>query len=534
MTNTIRQWSIFELPLTSSHNYDNPFQDVWLNTTFVSDQGEVRRIDGFWDGGDQWKVRFAPPTAGQWRYTTECSDAFNQGLHGVTGSFVCASGTGGTRFEQHGSVQVDAGKRHFIHTDGTPFFYLADTAWNGPLLSTDDEWKHYLAARVGQGFTAVQWVATQWIAAPDGDIEGRLPFEGHDRVTVNPAVFQRLDTKVEQIAQAGLLNVIVLLWGADWGEYEVMKINPGLTLPEEQAARLARYMVARWGAYPVIWLLGGDSEYRGARAERWRRIGREVFGGRDHHAPVALHPNGMAWHADEFRDEAWLSFLGYQGCHFGDDSAFRWAVYGPPATQWHLEPRRPIINLEPPYENHVNISNPSRRLSADEVRRALYWSLLVSPTAGVSYGGHGVWGWDDGTRPPTAHAGSGIPLPWREALHMPAAEQLRHLIGLFSGLDWWRLMPDAMLLKAQPGDQDVHRFVAAARTASGDLAIIYTPKDRRIALNLSRLAGDVKGEWFNPRTGERTSAAPHNDEYETPGDGDWLLILRGARESTGN
>jgi hypothetical protein len=530
MTNTIRQWSTFELALTSSYSYANPFQEILLTATFVSDQGVVRRVDGFWDGGDQWKVRFSPPSPGQWRYSTESNDPRNHGLHGVTGSFVCTSGGGGTRFEQHGAVQVDPSGRHFVHADGTPFFYLADTAWNGPLCSTDDEWKHYLDMRVEQSFTAVQWVTTQWITAPDGDREGRLPFEGHEQITVNPAVFQRLDGKMEQIAQAGLLNVIVLLWAADWGEYEVMKINPGLTLPEDQAVKLARYMVARWGAHPVMWLLGGDCEYRGARADRWRRLGRQVFGGRDYPAPVGLHPNGMSWHADEFRDEAWLSFLGYQGCHFGDTNALKWAVYGPPATEWQLKPHRPIVNLEPPYENHFDISDPAHRFSADEVRRAIYWSLLVSPTAGVTYGGHGVWGWDDGTRPPTAHPNSGIPLPWREALRMPGAEQLRHLMSLFNSIDWWMLIPDAALLKHQPGDEDVHQFVAAARTVNGELAVVYIPQPQRVALNLSRLATPLQGEWFNPRTSKRTNVSLNNDEFEPPANGDWLLVLKVSPE----
>lgn len=113
---------------------------------------------------------------------------------------------------------------------------------------------------------------------------------------------------------------------------------------------------------------------------------------------------------------------------------------------------------------------------------------------------------------------------------MPAAQQVRYLIGLFSSIEWWRLIPDSLLLKAQPGDLDVRRFVAAARTQRGDLAVIYTPKDRRIALNLSRLSGDVQGQWFNPRTGEQTSAVLRASECETPDEGDWLLILSASPE----
>lgn len=528
MASTVRQWSPFEIALTSTRTYANPLQDVLLTATFVSHAGEVSRVDGFWDGGDQWRVRFAPPSKGIWRYTTECNDLRNHGLHGITGTFECTAADGRTRFEQHGSIRIASNGRYFVHADGTPFFYLADTVWNGPLCATDDEWQHYLEVRAGQGFTAAQWVPTQWISAPHGDREGRLPYEGNERITVNPAVFQRLDRRLEQMSKAGMLNAIVLLWAANWGEYEVMKVNPGLTLPEDQAVVLARYMVARWGAYPVLWLMGGDCEYRGTQADRWRRIGRAVFGGRQHHAPVTLHPNGMSWYADEFRDETWLDFFGYQGCHFGNDSALTWAVYGPPSTEWRLDPPRPIVNLEPPYENHVDISDPHHRFSADEVRRALYWSLLVSPTAGVTYGGHGVWGWDDGTKPPTAHPASGIPLPWREALHMPAAEQVRYLLKAFDSVAWWTLKPDAALVKKQPGDENIQRYIAAASSESGDLAFVYVPQDRRLSLDLSCLADNVQGEWVNPRTGETSSATARGGEFETPAPGDWLLVLRAS------
>ncbi len=522
MTTTVEQWAVFELPLTSDQPYENPLQDVLLVATFVSDAGEVRRVDAFWDGGQSWRVRFAPPTLGRWRYTTECNDPRNLGLHGITGVFTCVESSGGTRFQEHGPVKVADDGRYLAHADGTPFFYLADTCWNGPLLSDDDEWRQYVETRTEQGFTAVQWVVAQWISAPDGDRDGRLPFSGSERISIDPAVFQRLDGKFQAMTDAGLLSVPVLLWAAEWGAFDVMKVNPGLTLPEDQSILLARYIVARWGAYPVLWILPGDSEYRGPRAERWKRIGRGVFAGREH-APVSLHPNGMSWHADEFRDEPWLSLYGYQGCHFGDDNAYVWAIYGPPASEWHLD-ARPIINLEPPYEHHIHIGG-TERFSAADVRRAIYWSLLVSPTAGVTYGGHGVWGWDDGTRPPTAHEASGIPLPWQEALHMEAGEQIRHVEALFEALPWWTLRPDTAMVTEQPSDVDIKRHIAAARSADGDLAVVYVPEDRRVTLDLSALQAGLTAEWFNPRTGEQQPASASGESYETPAEGDWVLLF---------
>src|SRR2546427_2279096 len=37
----------------------------------------------------------------------------------------------------------------------TPIFYLADTAWNGALLSTSSEWDQYTRERARQKFTEV-------------------------------------------------------------------------------------------------------------------------------------------------------------------------------------------------------------------------------------------------------------------------------------------------------------------------------------------------------------------------------------------
>ena len=222
--------------------------------------------------------------------------------------------------------------------------------------------------RVRQKFTAVQWVATQFLAAPHGDRDHALAYTGASAIQVNPAFFQRLDRKLEAMNQAGLLGVPVMLWAAEWGDADIMAVNPGLTLPEDQAIRLARYMRARWEAYSVAWILNGDGLYHGANAERWRRIGQAVFGQRPH-APVSLHPGGRQWNLPEFQEAGWLDLIGYQSSHTDDPRALAWLVGGPPATDWTLPPHRPFINLEPAYEYHLSWAS-QQRLDAIAVRRA--------------------------------------------------------------------------------------------------------------------------------------------------------------------
>jgi hypothetical protein len=380
----VPKWERFEREFRSSVSYQNPLNEVNVAVVFTSPSGQSVTVDAFWDGGRSWKVRFSPKEVGKWLYTVVCSDQKNRGLEGQSGSFVCTAARNRDRFSKHGPVQVSGDGRFLLHQDGTPFFWLADTAWNGALMSTPAEWETYLQTRTEQGFTAVQWVTTQWRAAPNGNRQGQKAFSGRERIQVNPAFFRELDRKVEAANRAGLLNVPVLLWAIGSGTNP--RVNPGFDLPEDQAILLAKYMVARWGANDVVWILGGDGDYRGKNAERWQRIGRAVFGS-GKQAPVIMHPGGMHWILNEFLNERWMSIHGYQSGHGDNEATLKWLVQGPPAQDWKKQPARPFINLEPPYENHLAYQS-KQPISAQAVRRAVYWSLLVHPTAGVSYGGH--------------------------------------------------------------------------------------------------------------------------------------------------
>lgn len=521
----VPRWGLFEATFTSTRTTENPLQETELRVTFTAPSRRTRAVRGFWDGGTIWRVRFSPDETGNWAFTTSATPEMDTGLHAQKGSFRVVGPTGTTRFERHGPIRVSRSRTFLEHADGTPFFWLADTGWNAGLLSTAEEFEHYISERVRQRFTAVQWITTQWRAAPHGDRLNELAFTGTDRIAVNPAFFQRLDAKMTALNRAGLLSAPVMLWAIGGGSNPA--VNPGFSLPEDQAIRLAQYMVARWQGHDVLWILPGDGDYRGDKAEKWKRIGRAVFADGPH-APVVLHPGGMHWVLREFQHEPWVDIHGYQSGHGDDEKTLRWMTEGPPSKDWKLEPTRPFINLEPPYENHLAYQS-RKPISPLVVRRAVYWSLLNAPTAGVTYGGHGVWGWDDGTAPPTDHKNSGIPLPWKQALVMPAAEQMAHVAALFTSIDFWRLRPAAHVLAEQPGTESASRFIAAAASDTGDLLVIYTPEVRTIAVQ-SEAIPRGRATWHNPRTGERANASgtPSGPvtRFEAPGDGDWVLVVR--------
>ena len=67
-TNRVERWGVFEITLKGPASV-NPYLDVQTSATFT--QGDQRfTVPGFWESGDSYKVRFSPPTTGEWRYKT--------------------------------------------------------------------------------------------------------------------------------------------------------------------------------------------------------------------------------------------------------------------------------------------------------------------------------------------------------------------------------------------------------------------------------------------------------------------------------
>jgi hypothetical protein len=384
-----------------------------------------------------------------------------------------------------------------------------------------ESWRIYLRDRVGKGFTAVQFVTTQWVCA-EGDERGQPAFVGKEKISINPAFYQRLDERLNALNDHGLVAAPVLFWAGTYGEARVR--SPGPTLSDDQLIVLGRYFVARYGAHHVVWILNGDGDYRGGKAERWKRIGRAIF--TDHPDRLAtIHPGGLHWVGDEFRHEPWLSFIGYQSCHFHNPDAYRWLVQGPPAKAWNKEPRHPLINLEANYEALYSLDAAKKLFDDHDVRRASYWSLLVHPPAGITYGAHGVWSWEVKRGFPMDFPHGGEAPPWREALELPGSTSMKHLKDLFASLEWWRLCPAQDLLVSQPGDRDPRQFVVVARAEGDNWALAYLPSGQTITLRTAAFLPAL-ARWFNPRRGTwegEVSITKARQSLAPPDRDDWIL-----------
>lgn len=502
-TVVVPKWSRFEQTFKSSVRYANPPEKCELRVTFISPRGETNIVFGFWDGGKTWRVRFSPDFPGRWTYRTACSDPANTRLDNQTGEFLCTSAIGLDRFQQHGPVQVSRDHFHFEHEDGTRFFWLADAAWNAARLSTLRDFTAYSQARGGQNFSAVEWAA-----APGMDARKRSAFSGTDKIVIDPKYFQQLDGKVEMMNRAGLLSVIAPL-----------SVDASGNLTDEQIVLLIRYMVARWSAYDVAWLFATDQN----NAARWKKIGRAAFG-RSPHAPVIVFPGAFASTFSDFRDEDWADAFGFGLGQNMDDNSLRQLVAGPLVREWNNPPLRPLINVLPPLENGL-ATQSQQRITADDARQLAWWSLLLVPTAGTSYGAQDLADWNtarQNKRP-----------AWEHSLFLHGAKQMGHIADFFQSTDYSGLRPAWATVAVQPGNISPHLYIAAAQSEAKDLDLTYIPQDRTLELYLETLTPSPGIKWLNPRTGQTSPAVAvvgaRTCQLPTPDAGDWVLVMKGGK-----
>jgi hypothetical protein len=516
----VAKWGRFEQAFKSTVLYSNAVQDARLKVVFTSPLGETSEAEGFWDGGRTWRVRFSPDQPGRWKFKTTCSDAANAGLHNRFGEFICTAATGQTRFHKHGQVRVARDRRHLEHADGTPFFWLADTIWTGARAAELKDWQFYAQTRARQRFTVAQWAV-----GPGEDMKKQSAWTGAPtRIAINPDFFKRLDAKLEVLNQAGILSAIVPL-------FELQSpANVALVLPDDQAELLVRYVVARWGADPVVWLLAVQGDSAGKNVARWKRIGQAIFAARAHR-PVVLFPGETQWLLDEFRNQEWVDVFGYQSVMDVTDDALKWTFSGPFASEWQKEPARPLIPFAP-CENGLT-PRAGKRFSADDVRHAVYWSLFLTAPAGISYSAQGVQNWDT-TVNPTVEKIKGADFPlWRKALFMPAAKQMVPLAKLMNSVDFGRLRPQPSVVAKQPGSESPRRSIAAVSSEPNALSLVYVPEDRTLEVLLTALPPSPSVGWVNPRTGESNPAVAvvggNSCQFPTPDPGDWLLQMKSAK-----
>ncbi|MEX1133913.1 MAG: DUF5060 domain-containing protein [Acidimicrobiia bacterium] len=112
-----------EMGVGISAEYENPYdqREVSLDAVFVGPDGTEMEVPGFWDGREQWKVRFTPSQVGEWGYRVTVSD--QRGLSPAsTGSFVVNDSERRGWLQIGDTVDPSYSSHYLAWSDGTPWY----------------------------------------------------------------------------------------------------------------------------------------------------------------------------------------------------------------------------------------------------------------------------------------------------------------------------------------------------------------------------------------------------------------------------
>lgn len=446
---------------------------------------------------------------------------------------------------------------HFLAgDDGSPFFWLGDTAWQLIHATTREECSYYLQTRARQGFTIIQAVALPEFGFDHPSAIGLTPFAGGNPSHPNEDYFDRVVAIVDEAASLGLYVALLPTWGdkltAPWGAGPRLFRNDNLDVARQYGAYLAKKARTRTN---VVWMLGGDRPPRvGPQHPSWQKAAVEAgFPSDENWIPIwtalaeglkaggettptiVYHPQGGASSSEFLHQEKWLSINGMQSGHGGghDVPVWEWV-----ARDYSLQPAKPTLDLEPNYEDHPYNPwpqwDPATGYFRDhDVRKQTYRSVFAG-ACGVTYGHHAVWQFASKRNGVINHADR----DWVDAMYRPAARQMVFLRLLMESRPYFRRVPDQALISGGAGEGGRH--MQATRDREGTYAFIYFPEnDQRAVIDLTKLqAKHLRAWWYDPRTG---IATPLNEEivvgqreFRSPPYGpDWVLVIENAEAGYG-
>ncbi len=287
----VEQWGVQEVVLHSQRTYQNPFTDVTIQARFRS-QGKDVTAEGFYDGGQTWKIRFMPDTQGTWTFTTVSADA---DLNGKSGSFAVDKPSSGN----HGPVVV-RNQFHFAYADGSPYFLLGTTLYNWLNRDRDLELRT-LATLSRNPFNKVRFlVFPKWMVFNRVEPEsypyvqtepGKFDFDRFD-----PEFFAHYESRIQDLAALGIEADIILFHPYDkWGF---------CGMDERHDDAYLKYVVARFAAFRNIWWTMANEFDVFPQAKNWRHLGELVAKIDPYRHQLGIHQCCTAFYDNS---EPWIS-----------------------------------------------------------------------------------------------------------------------------------------------------------------------------------------------------------------------------------
>jgi hypothetical protein len=499
-----------ELSFKSQKKYISPFNEIELNAIFTASDGTTVTVPGFWDGDNIWKIRYSSIKTGVHKYITKCSDTNNTGLHNLSGEIKIVRHKGNNRLLQRGPLQVAAKRTYLEHSDGTPFFWLGDTWWMSlcKRLKWPQEFKLLVQDRVKKGFTLIQIVAGLYPDMPAFDKRGAneagFPWDKKYN-NINPAYFKMADRRIDFLVKSGLVPCIVSGWGYHlfWLGLDKMKKH-------------WRYLIARYGAYPVVWCIAGETVmpyYLSTTKESditklrsgWTEITRYVRNINYNKHPVTTHPTDFG---HNMLDDVSLLDIDMLQTGHGNYDSLKNTVSAVKKSVTR-KPRMPVLVSEVNYEGILGSS-------WEDIQRFLFWSSMLSGTLGHTYGANGIWQLNKKNKPygNSPWGGGWGDVPWTEAYKYPGSLQLGIGKKILEQYKWWEFEQHQEWTEPAADETNVRLPYSAGIPKTIRMIYFYcgAPKIKNIEQDIT-----YKACYIDPKSGKKYNLGTVKPDEK----GDW-------------
>jgi hypothetical protein len=545
-------WEKQELTFAAAGHYANPYTDVtvWVD---LSGPHFHKRVYGFWDGGNQFRVRVVATVPGEWRWTSG-SDPEDKGLAAKSGSFTAIAWSVEEKREdplRRGFLRPSANGHALETADGTPFLVTGDTWWaagtNRFRWYDDDRerpigpeagFKDYVRLRKSQGYNWINMIAafpnwmtdgqpwhvtmndpgkttvrSAWLefgtgSAKNMDNEGGRPFlfpgkvPGYENMfpdvdRINPDYFRYIDRKIDYLNQQGFVVFI-----------EVSRRDASLCWKKyyswpDSYARFIEYIWSRYQANNVVLSpihldiiseTVGPPEYMKAIRQVMDKYGPPPFG-------TLLSANANPSTLENWGEHSWVTLQQIGNTREHNSYWYLTEIF-------HHAPAQPAINGEPYYSGYSDVRGLGGKgykygapggteQDARYVRSSIYGSFLSGGLGGYVYGAEGIWG---------ADIEPAAPIKMWNAFQWISGAEVKYLrdFAFSIGSRYQELAPDANLISPDK-DYNLHSFdgwAYCARTPDKSIFLAYFEKGMpRAQIRGARLNADYRAEWFDPRNG---------------------------------
>lgn len=413
--------------------------------------------------------------------------------------FVCCGITTAQRAKpwDNGRLKVSENHRYLIHENGTPFFWLGNTAWLISERLTRDEVEYYLVNEHRAGYNVEQIQVINSI--PTFNIYGQQAndasfdmwkFSKKDQY----GYWEHLDFIVDFAASQGIYIAMDCVWGSQITKMDIKK-----------AEKYGQFLGERYKDKPnIIWMIGGDVLGDKGTAS-WDALAKAIRKADPNHV-MTFHPRGRTTSSRWFADRDWMDFHMFQSGHrrYGQrngDGDYtikdnteedNWRYVD---LTWNGNPQKPVIDGEPSYEDipqGLHDFSAPRWMDYD-VRRYAYWAVFAG-CFGHTYGHNSIMQFIK----PGLLASFGAEKPWWDAMKDPGYNQMKYLKWLILAFPFEERIADQSVIAGQNGE----RYDRNIATRGNDYLLVYNYSGKPMQLDLSKISGAKKNVWvMNPSDG---------------------------------